>query len=92
MKEQADVPWSEKDYSYIEYFQKAHNHNDDPTMNVTILNALREAKVRRDYYLCSLKQLNHAIQFDVTPNLDIKEARPEIYKITINFAPISEMI
>ena len=60
-------------------------------MEATIFNALREDKVRRDYYLSSLKQINHAIQFDQAPNLDLKEARSEIYKITVNFAPISKI-
>ena len=92
MHQQIDIPWVEKDYSYIDYLEKANNYNNDRKKEVAILNALREEKVRRDYHLSSLKQINHAIQFDQTPNLDLKEVRSEIFKITINFAPISEMI
>ena len=39
----------------------------------------------RDYYGSSLWQINHLIQLDPKPNLELKEPRWEIYKISLSF-------
>ena len=91
MRMQSGIPWPEKDYSYIDLYQKAYDNDHDAMRKENILNTLKDAKVRRDYNLGSMKQINHAIQFDQKPNTELKEAQCEIYRITINSVPISKM-
>ena len=83
------TPWSEKDYSYIDCFRKAYENLT--VKNPDHLHRLRDAEARREYWSGSLRQLNHLIQL-TTPNLDLKEARCEIYKISISFESTSEFI
>ena len=77
---------SDVDYSYIEYYEKSYeNLKNSPARQKSLLNAIQNAKQLRDYHTGSIKQINHLIQFDSQPNLDLKEPRWEIYKITLSF-------
>ena len=85
---QENIPWSEKDYTYIEYYQKAYENEDgerNPMEKDLYLYCFREAEVNRYYFTGSLWQINHLIQFDSKPNLELKEPRLEIFKISLSF-------
>ena len=92
MKKQAGIPWIDKDYSYIDFFRKSYNYDDNPVRKELSFNAIRDSEICREYQIGSIKQINHAIQFDRKPNLRLKEPQCEIYKITISFTPISKLI
>ena len=49
------------------------------------LHHLREFEARRDFFTGSLRQINHLIQIDATPNLELKQAKCEIYKVSVSF-------
>ena len=54
---------------------------------MSYLHNLRVSEAQRDFYLGSIRQIKHLIQFDPTPNLELKEAQQEIYKISVSFEP-----
>ena len=89
-RKQMSIPWIDKDYSYIEVFRKAYNNSE--LFKMDYLNTLRDAEIRRDYNLGSMKHIDHLIQLDQKPNIGLKEAKCELYKITISFSPLSKMI
>ena len=92
MKKQAGIPWIDKDYSYIDFFRKSYNYDDDPVTKEISLIGIRDAETRKEYHMGSIKQINHAIQFDRKPNHRLLEPQCEIYKITISFTPVGRFI
>ena len=75
------------DYSYIDFYLKAYENETQPARKITLLHILRESEAERDFHSGSIRQINHLIQFDPKPNLELKEARQEIYKISVSFEP-----
>lgn len=92
MRKQSRIPWINKDYSDIDFYRKAHDYNHDPVSKEIFFNGLRDAEIRREYHMGSIKQINQAIQLDRKPNRRLKEPQCEVYKITITFSPISMTI
>ena len=92
MTKQTGIPWTDKDYSYIDFFRKSYNCDHDPVSKEITFHAIRDSELRREYHIGSIKQINHAIQYDQKPNRRLEEPQCEIYKITINFTPISKTI
>ena len=80
------------DYNCIEYYQKAYENETDPAKKENTLNLLRSTNARRDFYIGSLRQINHLFQIDPEPNRDFTEAKWEMYKISINFEPRGNLI
>ena len=72
------------DYSYIDFHRKAYENETQPEMKMQYLHMLRESEARRDFHRGSLRQINHLIQFDMKPNLELNEVRCEIYKISVS--------
>ena len=83
---QQDIPWLEKDYSYIDFFRKAYENETDPEQKMVCLSELRDSEARRDFFTGSVRQIHNLIQIGL-PNLELKEARCEIYKISVSFRP-----
>ena len=75
----------EANYSYIEYYRKAMMNHTDPGAKLTKLLVLKYHEGRRDYFSPSLRQINHLIQIDEKPNLELMEPKWELYKISISF-------
>ena len=78
-------PPSEWDYSFIEYYQKAYEYasEDYPMeMKQNMFAHLRKAEARRDYYNGYIKEIQNLEQFG-TSNTTLKQAKCEIYKVTI---------
>ena len=92
MTKQTGIPWTDKDYSYIDFFRKSYNCDHDPVSKEITFHAIRDSELRREYHIGSIKQINHAIQYDQKPNRRLEEPQCEIYRITINFTPISKTI
>ena len=82
-----NISWANKDYTYIDFYKKSYEYETDPETKRNHLYSLRDAEARRDFYRGSLKPINHLIQFDQEPNLDLKGVRLEIYKISVSFEP-----
>ena len=82
---QEKIPWANKDYTYIDMYKKAYENETDPEKKQDLFYILRSSEALREFHTGSLKPINHLIQFDQTPNQDLKEARPEIYKISVSF-------
>ena len=86
-QKQDNIPWPDRDYSYIDFFRKAYENDTQPARKIDHLHILRGTEAERDFYTGSIRQINHLIQFDPKPNLELKEARQEIYKISVSFEP-----
>ena len=89
---QENISWANKDYTYIDFYKKSYEYATDPETKQKNLYSLRDAEARRDFYTGSLKPINHLIQFDQEPNLDLKEVRREIYKISVSFEPKRKLL
>ena len=86
-RKQDNIPWPDMDYSYIDFFRRAYENETRPARKIDRLHTLRESEARRDFHTGSIRQINHLIQFDPRPNLELKEVRQEIYKISFSFEP-----
>ena len=86
---QVDVDPSERDYGYIEYFRKAMD-DPEPGRKEMMFTKVKYHEGQRDFYAPCLKQINHLIHIDQKPNLDITEAKWELYKVSISFERISK--
>ena len=89
---QAKISWANKDFAYIDLYRKSYEYQTDPEKKTRLLYALRAAEARRDFFIGSLKPINHLIQFGQEPNLDLKEVRSEIYKISVSFKPKRKLV
>ena len=98
-RKQQDVDPAFRDYGYIEYLQKSMgasnfsstasdiNQKEAVYLNV-MLNDIKHHESKRDYYTASLRQVNHLVQIDEKPNLELSEPKWELYKISISFQRI----
>ena len=75
---------TQTDYGYIEYLQKSMENISDPAYKEIMSLKIKCEEGRRDYYVESLKQINHLIQIG-KPNLELTEPKWELYKISISF-------
>ena len=82
---QENISWANKDFTYIDMYKKSYENETDPEKKRDQLYTLRITEAHREFHTGSLKPIKHLIQFDQTPNKDLKEARPEIYKISVSF-------
>ena len=73
-------------YGYIEYFRKAME-NSCPLHKERLFHLVKLHEARCDYYTRSLKPINHLVQIDEKPNLELTEPKWELYKISISFRP-----
>ena len=78
-------------FDHIEYFQKAYTYEYDPQEKENTLVILRNAEAQRDYFTGSIVEIKPLVQYDRRPN-DLKEAKWEIYKISISFKCKSSML
>ena len=79
------VPASNWDYDFIEYYRKAYENEDTLRGKETVLLSLQNAEVLRDFYKGTITEIKHLVQLDPTPNLELKEPKWELYKISISF-------
>ena len=75
----------EKDYAYIEYCRKSMINTKDPSVKEERLQSMKLQEGERDFFTPSLRQINHLIQIDEKPNLELMEPKWELYKISISF-------
>ena len=57
----------------------------DPDDRNHFIERIKFQEAIRDFYVESLRHINHLVQIDETPNLELKEPRCEIYKISLSF-------
>ena len=74
------------DFSYLEYFRKAVQYSTEQEKKLSFLHVLLSNEALRDFWTESIKELNPLIQFDPEPNLELKEAKVELYKISVSFS------
>ena len=75
---------SSTDWDYIEYYRKAYEYQNEDVLKRNFLTALRKAEAKRDFYTGLIKEIKHLEQFDPTPNIELREAKWEVYKVTIS--------
>ena len=89
---QSEISWKNKDYDYIDLYRKSYENETDPQQKKNKLYTFRSAEAQRDFHTGSLKMISPLIQFDQKPNLDLKEVRSEIYKISVSFEPKRKLV
>ena len=72
-------------YHYIEYARKAYNHAG-PTRVEEYYKYLQSMNAMKDYFTESINEINHLKQLDQTPNLELRESKWELYKISFSFS------
>ena len=78
------------DYEFIEYYKKAIANIKGSCGRFEkskLTNRIKYHDILRDYHAQSLRHINHLIQMDENPNLQLKEPCWEIYKISFSFWP-----
>ena len=80
----AGIPTTEWDFSYIQYIQKAYDNQVFPEKKQKLLLTLQYSEAFRDYNTGIMKDFKNLVQLDPTP-YPLKEARFEIYKISLSF-------
>ena len=73
------------DWGFLEYHRKAVENETDPERKRGNLHCLLHCEATRDFWTGSIKQINPLIQFDPEPNHELKEAKIELYKISVSF-------
>ena len=74
------------DFSFLEYIRKAVQCSTDHEEKLLYWHVLQFQEALQDYWTESIKELKPLIQFDPEPNLELKEAKVELYKISISFS------
>ena len=87
---QKAVDPAQKNYGYIEYFQKSLKIVQDPSDKEKMFMHVKLHEARREFSTASLRQINHLIQIDAKPNLELTEPKWELYKISISFQEIGK--
>ena len=72
------------DWDYIDYFRKAYEYENKDCLKQNCLLGLRKAEAKHDFYTGLIKEIKHLEQLDPTPNIELKEAKWEVYKVTIS--------
>ena len=88
---QTHIPAAERDWSFIDLVRKAHEIEFRPERKMVFLHQLQAYEAERNFYTQSLRQIKQLIQVG-PPNLDLKDARCEIYKISVSFEPKCESL
>ena len=73
---------ADTDYRFLTYFKKSLENGP---FRKDLFYKIKYHENKRDYFTPSLKPINHLIQFDEKPNLDLIEPKRELYKISLSF-------
>ena len=88
LKTKTNVPDpTQWDFGFIEYYREAIALYKDPDDRSRHLHLIKYCEAQRDFHTPSLRHINHLIQIDEKPNLELREPRCEIYKISLSFQP-----
>ena len=63
----------------------------DPFTKECMAKLIKVHEGRRDYFTESLRQIDHLIQIDEKPNVQLTEPEWELYKISISFQAICKL-
>ena len=85
-QQNSDVPPNRWDLSFLEFIRKATESETDQEAKSGYLHALRLSEATHDLSTASIKEINPLIQFGPGPNLELKEAKVELYKISVSFS------
>ena len=78
-----NTPPAQWDYSFVEYYRKAYENAQNDMAKYGAMITWRQGEARRDFYTGMIKEIKRLEHIDSTPNLELKEPKWEIYKITI---------
>ena len=96
IQKQEDVDMAGRNYGYVGYLRKAMDNTGEHCPRPDL--PVKEKRIRqtmfheglRDYFSTSLRQINHLIQIDQRPNIELMEPKWELYKISVSFEAISK--
>ena len=76
---------NEWDWTFLENYSKGVELETDPEDKLSYLHCFKHFEASRDFLNESIKHISPLIQFDPEPNKELKEARVELYKISVSF-------
>ena len=82
---QTEIPKREQNYNYVEYLRKSYESEEEQDSKYEKMLFLRHEEASRDYYTGKIIEIHNLVQFDQRPS-DLREARWDIYKISLSFA------
>ena len=77
--------WADRNYDYLDFYRRSYECEKLPAQKTNAYNLWKEAEARRDFHSGSIRQINHLIQFDQKPDLELTKPRWEIYKISVSY-------
>ena len=83
---QRDVPPNRWDFSFLKFIRKAVEYEADEKVKSEYLHSLRDNEAFHNLCTASIKEIKPLIQFCPRPNLELKEAKVELYKISVSFS------
>ena len=89
---QKDIPSVNWDFSFVNYHRKAYECAKSTQNREASWIEWQHGEAIKDFYTDSITEIKHLIQFDQTPNLELKEPKWEIYKISISFPFIGNFL
>ena len=72
------------DYSYMTLLARALENTSDPALKKQYYAELVHSEAHRDYHMGSIKQFKSLIQIDERPDSEIKEAKWDLFKISMS--------
>ena len=82
---QGKLNLAERNYNYIEYLRKSYEYESFPSEKENKWSFVRHQEAIRDYYTGQITEIHNLVQFDQRPS-DLREARWDIYKVSLSFA------
>ena len=73
-----------EDYNYIPLLRKAIEHETDISLQKDYHAALVHSETHRDFYMGSIKQFKTLSQVDIKPDYELKEAKWDLFKISMS--------
>ena len=72
------------DYSYMTLLARALENTSDPDLKKKYYAELVHSEAHRDYHMGSIKQFKSLVQIDERPDTEIKEAKWDLFKISMS--------
>ena len=89
---QKDIPLTDWDYDFVNYYRKAYEFGKFGAFKEENWQEWKHAEAIKQFYLGSITEIKHLKQFDETPNLELQEPKWELYKISISFPFVGNVL
>ena len=89
---QNNTPSIHWNFDFVNYFRTAYECAKCGTFKEQCWEEWQHAEAIREFYTKSITEIKHLKQFDQTPNLELQEPKLELYKISISFSFVGNVL